>query len=496
MNFKPSFSAHVERSRKLTGYWSELCYRYLSITSEGSIWRYSGGSRAGEPEQGWKIHVSATVLNAHRVLEKIAPVLDGLGVPFKAPSSLEEVRRLNSGVHYAYSQVGKIVTVYPRTDEEAVRVARLLHHLTRGMSAPAVPFDLRYRPGSNVYYRYGAFKLREMELPGGGRVSAIRDRRGEMVPDLCAPETAKPAWVEDPLVMRRPRRAARVIDSSPKTTFHVIRALSQRGKGGVYQAVDMGAQPPRLCLLKEGRRMGELGWDGRDGRWRVRHEERVLASLRRKGLDVPRVYSSFELGGNYYLVTEFIEGESLQLYLRRRQRRISIARVLRYGIQLADSMAQMHAAGWVWKDCKPTNLIITKRGKLRPLDFEGACPVDRPDLLSWVTPAFALPTANTKGRSAVCDDLYALGAVIYFLLTGRMPESRPAPLPARRLRRNTPAELCNLLSELINPGGRSRPRARAVTRRLNTVLCNLNSKTVTGEIAPGATALTMSAGRV
>lgn len=480
---------YAERARKLAGRWSELCSLHLPVAPEGSMWRYSGGPRADEPEQGWKLHVSATALNAHRVLEKIAPALESLGVPFKAPSSLEEARRLNSGIHHSYSQVGKIFTVYPRNEQEAVSVARLLHGLTRRLSAPTVPFDLRYRPGSNIYYRYGAFKQLEMELPGGGRVSAVRDPQGAMEPDLCAPGRAKPAWAEDPFVLRRPRRATQAIDSPLKTTFRVFGALSQRGKGGVYQAVDMGAEPPRLCLLKEGRKAGEVGWDGRDGRWRVRHEARVLTLLRESGADVPRVYTSFEVSGNYYLVTEFIDGESLQSYLRKLQRRIPVARVLRYGIQLSGFIAQIHAAGWVWRDCKPANLVITKRGELRPLDFEGACPIDRPDPLPWMTPAFTPPGGN-ESQSGVCDDLYALGAVIYLLLTGRVPDPLSAPLPARRLRRNTPPELCDLLSELINPGARSRPDAHTTTRRLKAALCRVNSKADARGSASGAQTFT------
>jgi hypothetical protein len=469
MNSKRFSPDYAERSRKLARRWSELCSRHLPVAPEDSMWRYSDGQRSGEPEQGWKLHVSATALNATRVLEKIAPALESLGVPFKGPSSLEVARRLNSGIHHPYSQVGKIFTVYPRNEQEAVSVARLLHGLTRGMSAPAVPFDLRYRPGSNIYYRYGAFKQQEMELPGGGRVSAVRNPQGEMEPDLRAPGAAKPVWAEDPFVPRRWRRAARTADSPLKTTFRVIGALSQRGKGGVYQAVDLSSEPPRLCLLKEGRKAGEVGWDGLDGRRRVRREARVLTLLRESGVDAPRVYGSFETSGNYYLVMEYIEGESLQSYLSKLQRRIPVARVLRYGIQLSGFIAQIHAAGWVWRDCKPANLVITKRGELRPLDFEGACPIDSPDPLPWMTPAFT-PPGGDESQSGVCDDLYALGAVIYLLLTGRMPDPSPDPLPARRLRRNIPTELCELLSELISPGARPRPDANDITRRLKALL--------------------------
>jgi hypothetical protein len=476
MDSTNSSPANAARSERLSRRWLELCALYLPVAPAGSMWRYSRANRRGEPEQGWKLHVSATVLNAPRVLARIAPLLSELGVSFKAPASLQEVRRLNSGLHYAYSQVGKIITVYPCTDEEAVELARRLHELTRRTHAPAVPFDLHYRHGSNVYYRYGAFGSCEMESPTGGHVPAIRDRRGELTPDVRTSERAKPEWVEDPFIKGRPTRAKPTPASQLGTTLRVFRALSQRGKGGVYQALDLSAESPRLCLLKEGRRWGEMSWDGCDGYRRVMHEEHVLGQLRARGVDVPRVYSSFEMDGNYYCLTEFIDGETLQSYLFRRQRRLPVARVLRHAVQLARFIAQIHDAGWVWRDCKPANLIVTSREELRPLDFEGACPLGSHDPSPWMTPAFTPPreSARDKTRPCVYDDLYALSAITYLLLTGRMPEGSPAMTPIRKLRRDAPLEVCALVEGLLHSCAQTPPDASEVARRLQDSLARIS----------------------
>ena len=456
------------RARRLEGRWRFLCDRHLPSAPEDSIWRYSREGVSSGPTQGWKLHVSATVLNACKVLERVGPLLDARTVPYKAPRSLQELIKINSGLYYGYTQVGKFITVYPRTDAEAVTLARLLHELTRRMNAPAVPFDKKF--GRNVYYRFGAFINMEVEREDGRRSFAMRDREGRLVPDVRDSVDAKPDWVSDPLVGERPRERSRKEQGPSAKSFRVFRALVQRGKGGVYQAVDLRGGAPRLCLLKEGRRNGELSWDGRDGARRVRHEERVISSLLAVGLEAPRIYSSFELGGNYYLVTEFIEGESLHNLLMKRERRMQVPLALGYGIQLSDIFRRMHDAGWVWRDCKPANLLVTTEGKLRPIDFEGACPADEPDPMFWGTPGFTPPESRESDpRTSKSGDLYALGSMLYLLLTGRVPETVDPP-PVEELRRNVPAEVRALVMRLLSRDPELRPSAEEVSRTLRAAL--------------------------
>lgn len=461
--------AASKNSTELTQRWFELCSQYLPIAPEGSIWRYSRSADPKTREQGWKLHVSATILNAPHVLQRVAPVLLTHDVQFKAPSSLQHVSQLNSGVHYAYSQIGKVITVYPQSDEQAVELARCLHRLTKRFPAPAVPFDNCFGPKSNVYYRYGAFAAMEVEFKGD-KVRAIKDPKGNLVPDLSLFGEPTPEWLQDPF----PKRRLTEYSENPlKNSFRVFRALSQRGKGGVYQAVDIRVKPPRLCLLKEGRKLGEVSWDGRDGRWRVQQEERALSVLRDRGVDVPRIYGSFQLGGNYYLVTEYIEGESLHSFLRKQQRRLSIRRVLHLSKQLADFMAQIHRAGWVWRDCKPANLILTK-DKLRSLDFESAYPIDRSDRPTWGTPGF-LPRIRPEQvqRTAFDDDLFALGAVIHLLTTGLMPGDTVSEKDISRRRRGVPAGLSRIIVALLDARMRTQLDAVSVSRELSTLLSKL-----------------------
>src|SRR5258705_1987491 len=146
-------------ARKAEREWQRLCHAYLPIRAKGSIWRYSRKRTRGDLFQGWKLHVSATILSACSVLRLIAPYLKRRDIWFKAPKSLVELHKLNSGIYYGFSQVGKFVTVYPQSAEAAADVASKLHALTAKFAAPMVPYDNALRNRSWVYYRYGSFSF-------------------------------------------------------------------------------------------------------------------------------------------------------------------------------------------------------------------------------------------------------------------------------------------------------------------------------------------------
>jgi hypothetical protein len=446
--------------------WRELSAIYLPVCLPSSIWRYSRPPQKTDAQQGWKLHVSATVTCASRILEKVGPLLSTRGIQFKGPVSLAELGRLNSGLHYGYAQIGKCLTVYPRNDREAVEIAELLDALTSGLPSPSVPFDFRLTPNSAVHYRYGAFQYDQ--TGDGSRTCVLRGPRGEIIPDKRN-SAQFPDWVQNPFETRK----ASVNFENPNplsTTFQVFCALSQRGKGGVYLAIDSTSKPERLCVIKEGRRDGEQGWDGSDGFWRVRNEKRNLPILRSKNVAVPQVYSSFELEGNFYLVTEFVEGPNLQSLLGRRKNRLSLSRALHYGIQIADMLSRIHAAGWVWRDCKPSNLVVCKDGTLRPLDFEGACPEGDSSPLNWATPAFAAPEiCESTYRPSINEDLYSLGVVLYYLLAGRYPD--PVDLiPLGKVRQHVPNDVCDAVMELLRIDANQRPSASFTVEKLRKMI--------------------------
>jgi hypothetical protein len=438
--------------------WQRLCDAYLPIRAKGSIWRYSRTRTAGDLSQGWKLHVSATILSACPVLRLIAPYLKRRDIWFKAPKSLVELHKLNSGIYYGFSQVGKFVTVYPQSAEAAADVASKLHALTAKFTAPMVPYDNALRNRSCVYYRYGSFSLRLKTRFRKRRVLAIARPDGKLVPDSREPRAAVPHWLIDPFETA-PSQTALELETPLETDYTGYEALTQRGRGGIYQARDISCVPRKLCVIKEGRRHGETDWLGRDGFIRIKREAQVLRST---GIAaVPRVIRTFRANGCYYLVMEHISGKPLQQMLASRQR-MSTRRMLDYCAQMAQIVADIHAAGWAWRDCKPDNFLVDKNHKLHALDFEGACRLDETDPPWGATPGYTPPRQSWNSGSPEAMDLYALGTSIMQLIARTESPINLATAFRRGIKkRNLPLRLMKAIQSLRSPSPQRRPSARA-----------------------------------
>lgn len=381
--------------------------------SDGN-WSYSRPIRADDPRQGWKLHLSATILSAAEVFARAEPVLRKNDAFFKVPCRLDLLRSLNSGLA-DFSQIGKFLTVYPRSTDEALELARDLHRATRGLPGPRIPFDARYRKESLVYYRYGAFRPWV-----DGTSGFIHPPRGRRYRDKRAPQRAIPRWLEDPFQKSRARNAK--MRGLFLREFLVFKARAQRGKGGVYDAVDLSVLPVRRVIIKEGRRHGETNWDGRDGYALVKHEATVLRRLCKSGLPVPEILREFTENGNRYLVLEKLEGRPLLAAKQTQPSRPSWRRAKRILGQMEPLLSRMHAGGWIWRDCKPSHIFV-HRGAVRFIDFEGACPIDQTQLLPWGSPDYMPPSSRGKfsRRAGTLEDDYALGVIAFQFGAGKFP---------------------------------------------------------------------------
>jgi Protein kinase domain len=412
------------------------------------------------PRQGWKLHVTATVLDAPEILQHSLSVLLMSACCFKVAGSVALLDHLNQGVGGA-TQVGKFITVYPFDESAAVRLGEALDAATRdrGLHGPAVPSDRPIAPGSLVSYRFGAFGEDLMQTPIGELVPGLLAPDGQWVPDRRTVGFNPPEWAEDPFI------AAGVVRHTSSQEH--VRLLADRylplatlyssPRGDVFLATDL--VDGRVCVLKSAHPYAAIGRDGRDARDRLRYEADVLAQLAPLA-PVPTPLSLVEDDGELYLALEYVGGETLEtrvLALTTQGRLPEPAQVLAWGQQLADVLTTVHDAGFVYGDLKSINVLERPDGGLCLVDVEAAQQVGGAQAASCSgTRGYLSPERGVHGSPTVDDDVHGLGALLYFLATGAEPSlaARPEQLlsrPVELLNPSTAPPFVQIISRCLAP---------------------------------------------
>ncbi|QQR74003.1 MAG: serine/threonine protein kinase [Holophagales bacterium] len=196
---------------------------------------------------------------------------------------------------------------------------------------------------------------------------------------------------------------------------------------------------------------------GPAGQERFRREGSILARLRH-----PHIARLIDAGvteiGQPYLVLEYVAGEPIDQYADNRS--LDIRARIRLFLGVAEAVAHAHANLVVHRDLKPSNVLVSEEGQVKLLDFGIATILDadtedgrngQATLGTWAfTPAFATPEQVTGEAVTTATDVYALGGLLYLLLTGRFAVGSPAASPAEMLKAivdTQPARLSEAVSD-------------------------------------------------
>jgi hypothetical protein len=392
----------------------DLDHEWISVRSSRPV-----------PRQGWKLHVSATSPDAPRVLRAALSVLATEDVAFKVAGSPHMLTWLNQGLG-GLSQIGKFITVYPADDAEAVRLASALHVATAGLQGPPVPSDRPLVAGSLVHYRFGGFSPRYVQRLTGHIIQAVISPSGELVADERLPRYSVREWAVDPFLVQGV--AESVSDDSMLLAgrYLVAATLARASRGTVYLAADL--ESGRRCVLKRAHVGASMSSNGTDAQDRLRHEATVLRRLS-PDPHIPEVYDLFEDGNALYLVLEDVPGRTLETIVREHLKKGTvppIASSVQWARELADVLAWVHARGYVYRDVKSANVLLAPDGCIRLVDFELAWERgSRATSHGYGTPGYMSPQQVGEDVPSNADDIYGLGALLYFLLSGAEPSHAP-----------------------------------------------------------------------
>ncbi len=418
------------------------------------------------------------------LLDRVLPVLRREGLAAKVASSLDVLGGLNEG-WYGPTQIGKFITVYPESGEQAVAMAVMLDGVTAGLRGPSVPSDRCLRSGSVVYYRYGAFVDRPLRLRLGEIVSAIATPDGSLEQDRRDTVYRAPAWVTDPF-----RTAGVTADLPPRPLvvagrYVTAATLHRSARGAVYVAVDLHQN--RRCVLKRASAHASARMDGRDAHDLLRHEFAMLERLR-DCKAVPEPIELVEHGADLYLAMEDVAVPSLDAVAAGLPAAERAEHIARWGCYLAEALDQVHQCHIVHGDLKPANISVTSADEVRLLDFDLSFDLDGSRSANGTgSLGYQSPQRTVRDPPTPADDIWSLGATLLAALTGIQVTLVPDPLrladlPDAMFPSNTPRALRTAITGCLEMSPSRRwPSMAAVAAAFHRV-----SSTVSGMPPPVA----------
>jgi len=260
--------------------------------------------------------------------------------------------------------------------------------------------------------------------------------------------------------------------------YNIVQKLAQGGQSAVYLATDLQANnEPRA--IKEMSQANLQPHEVERAVLGIQREAEMLARLKHPA--IARVFEQFIEGDKYYLAMEYVPGHTLEDEMIERGQPVRWQEAARWGVILADVLSYLHAQqpAIIYRDLKPSNVMLCLNGSLKLIDF---------GIARWFTSAQSRDTAQlgTDGyapveqyasRSEPRSDIYALGASLYHLLTGRVPLSAPLRmaddgLPTiRSLNPQVPEAVERVIATAMAlPVGDRYPTAQALSETLQALL--------------------------
>jgi tRNA A-37 threonylcarbamoyl transferase component Bud32 len=253
--------------------------------------------------------------------------------------------------------------------------------------------------------------------------------------------------------------------------YRVLERLGRGGMGDVFLAERADGQFEQRVAIK----LLKSGIDTEGVRRRFLQERQVLARLDHP--NIARLLDGGTVGGRPYFVMELVEGEPITAYCR--DRRVALDERLRLISTCCEAVDVAHRRLVVHRDIKPSNVLVTRNGQVKLLDFGIAKVLSEDDATQFtqaeervLTPTYAAPEQILGEPVTTATDVYALGTVLYELLTGVLPHRRDTG-SAAQLASSVERETVEKPSRAVATGGAGAaalpPRQQA---RLTALLAN------------------------
>ncbi len=203
--------------------------------------------------------------------------------------------------------------------------------------------------------------------------------------------------------------------------YEVIRSIGVGGQGTAYLCKDLSASSESNTVVLKETIIPVFGDDSlrRKSLESVERESRLLQSLDSAG--IVKLMDHFIEDHRAYLVLEHIDGNSLRDTVDNHGA-LSNEQAHDLAVQMCDILKTLHSNGVVHRDFTPDNLILNSKGQLKLIDFNVAQQLQGGATGTIVGKHAYLPPEQFRGKATNHSDLYAFGATLFYILTGRDPE--------------------------------------------------------------------------
>lgn len=230
--------------------------------------------------------------------------------------------------------------------------------------------------------------------------------------------------------------------------YKVVRLLGEGGMGAVYLCED-NEVAGKVWAVKEMCLKYAPNYLQDQAVSQFKREVEILATMSHPNL--PQISHFFQFEDNYFLVMEYIEGRHLGEVLQEHGGKLKECDVTSWAMQICDVLDYLHNQTpnpIIYRDLKPTNIMLTAHGQIKLIDFGIARfydPCKVTDTFKMGSIGFSPPEQyRGKGITDARSDIYSLGATLHFLLTNRDPQDEaPFSFPP-------PRTLCATLSPKID----------------------------------------------
>jgi eukaryotic-like serine/threonine-protein kinase len=283
-----------------------------------------------------------------------------------------------------------------------------------------------------------------LDLDAAGRSARLEQQRAAdpRLADELAALLAEQAALEDEAFLEgaapgMPLPAA-TLAGQRFGAYTLVESIGAGGMGSVWRARRSDGRFEGDVAVK----LLNLALAAKGGAERFAREAQVLARLSHPNI-AHLIDAGVSDGGQPFIVLEHVQGEPIDRHCDTRA--LTIEARVRLLLQVMAAVEHAHGRLVLHRDLKPGNILVTTEGQIKLLDFGiakllddsggGAAPTELTQLAGRAfTPEFAAPEQVQGGEVTTATDVYALGVLMYVLLSGAHPTARPTATPVDRLR--------------------------------------------------------------